>query len=147
MNISKNKTIIAAIALVGIGYGAAYFSKPDKIVTVERVVVKEVLVKEVKKDVVKTIVKSPDGTVTETVTDKSVTNSNNSKDSLTDKSNITTNKAPGVRVSVLKLVASQNDYSLALHSPPLLNVFKMQVGLAGSIDTKLNSSVGVYVQF
>lgn len=92
----KNKNILIVI-LILIAFTGGYFTKPDKVVEVEKIkeVIKEVKVenKDIKKQVV--IVEKPDGTKTTHITeeDKSQTNTNTLK--LTEKENlkITENKA------------------------------------------------------
>lgn len=133
----KAKLIIAALLLLGIAFGAGYYSKPDN--------VKEVVKYKEAKDIViiKTRYVYPDGTIKEqeVTKDKSTTE----LDKVVESS-----KGLGVRVSVYTLLNASDSYGVQIHSPPVISIFKSRLGLTAGAETingNINSNVGVYVQF
>lgn len=135
---NKSKTILIAILLIGISFGAGYYSKPDN--------VKEVVKYKESKNIVivKTRYVYPDGTIKEQIVekDKSITELDSEK--------VVTNRNLGVRVKIATKIGgleSEPIYALGLDSPPLLKLFKTQIGLSASVNTEQEIYGGVYVQF
>lgn len=137
MEVSKKRLTIIVIITAGLGYAAAYFSRP--------VEVKEVVKYKEAKDVVivKTKYVYPDGTTKEqeVVKDKSVVQLDSEK--------VQENKKLGVRLALEQKFTSEGSRSLqlGLQSPPLLKLFSMQLGVAASVNTDKEAYGGVYVQF
>lgn len=136
MQVSKRVGLIVVIVAIGLGYGAAYFIAPEKVTEV----VKYKEAKDTVKIVTRIVYK--DGTVKEqeVTKDKSVTELDSEK--------VVTNRNLGVRVKIAtKIGESEPIYALGLDSPPLLKLFKTQIGLSASVNTEQEIYGGVYVQF
>jgi hypothetical protein len=135
---SKTKVVLASVLGLGLAFGAGYYSKPES--------TKEIVKYKEAKDVVTVVTKYvyKDGTTKEQTVIKD--KSNTSIDSETE----TIRKGLGVRVSLYKILNEQSAYGLQLHSPPLLNIFKAQVGLSAGAEQVggiINYNGGVYAQF
>jgi len=135
MQKETKQKIIGGILLLGLSFGAGFYSKPET--------VKEVVKYKEAKDTVKIVTKIvyADGTTKEQTIekDKSTISSESTK--------IQENRRLGTRLSLSKQFSAGEVYSLGLDSPPLLNLFKMQVGVSASVNTEKEVYGGVYVQF
>lgn len=135
---STRSKVVVCVLLLGTGYAAAWFTKPES--------VKEVVKYKEAKDViiVRTRIVYADGSTKEqeVIKDKSQTT--------VDKETSILNHRLGVRAALLKKLGSQEAYSLELHSPPLVKIFSAQLGIAANADTEaghVTTGLGIYVQF
>lgn len=158
ITISKKQALIAGIIFVVIGYTSAYFSKPERVEVKEKIVTVEVEKKDTQKDIktVKIKVTKPDGTIIEKEQseDKTKISEEKNKVLLSDKSTNTINRSIGVRA---RLEADTNfkdfqRYRLSIDSPPVINIFKYQMGISGGAFTEpgngsVGGSIGIYIQF
>lgn len=134
---NRNKILIC-ILLLGVGYAAAWFTKPES--------VKEVVKYKQGKDV--TIIKTKyvyaDGSTKEQEIIKDKT------ETTVDSETVTLNRKLGVRAALLRSLDSKPAYQLELQSPPLIKIFSSQLGIAAALTStegRVDSYVGAYVQF
>ncbi len=133
-----NRKWIYLIIVIGCSYALGYLTKPES--------TKEVVKYKEAKDVVTVVTRYvyKDGTTKEQTVIKDKSNTT------IDSEKLVSNKSLGVRVSVYKLLNQTNSYGLQLHSPPLISIFKSQIGLsagAEQVGSITNYNGGVYVQF
>lgn len=136
MNVVLNKKkVITIVLLLGASFGAGYFSKPDKVT--------EVVKYKESKDTIKIVTKYvyPDGSTKEQTVEKDKSTID------LDSSKVVENKKLGVRIALKTKIDSEPIYALNIDSPPLLNIYKWNVGLSASVNTNQEIYGGVYVQF
>lgn len=135
MNISKSRLAIIVIITAALSYALAYFSKPAEV----KEVVKYKEAKNLTTVVTKYVYK--DGTVKEQTVTKDLGTISLDSEKQVKAHNL------GTRLELSKLIGSESDYRLNVQSPPLLKLYKWQVGVGASVDTNKNVYGGVYVQF
>lgn len=140
--------VVIVLAVIGISFGIGRFSKPAKVITETKEVVKTVtVVQEAKVKVVyRHIVTTPDGTKTET--DSSREDTNISTDTST--SDVKTAKTEVIRDSGLVLsalaivdlssIAAPKNYGIHVTKRVLGNI---NVGVLATTDKKIGLSIGL----